>query len=79
LRSAAKAFAEAVSRSLDPESLAEWTRSRAAATPGEQIALDRMVQDLAFTNRNEAVAKPIADALSKLLDALGRQVGAAHP
>jgi ATP-dependent helicase HepA len=64
LRSAAYAFAEAVSLSFDPESLAEWARSRPAATPGEATALDRIVQDLAFTNRRDTVAKPIADALS---------------
>lgn len=66
LRSAARAFAEAVSLSLDPESLAAWARSRAGATPGEQAALDRIVQDLAFTHRRDAVAQPIADALSYL-------------
>lgn len=66
LQSDARAFAEAVSLSLDPESLAVWARSRAAATPGEQTALDRIVQDLAFTNRRAAVAQPIADALSYL-------------
>jgi ATP-dependent helicase HepA len=66
LRSAARAFAEAVSLSLDPESLAEWARSRAAATPGEQTALDRMAQDLAFEHRRDVVARPIADALSYL-------------
>jgi ATP-dependent helicase HepA len=68
LQSAARALAEAVSLSLDPESLSEWARSRAAATRGEQIALDRVAQDLAFTNRRDAVAKPIADALSYLFN-----------
>jgi ATP-dependent helicase HepA len=66
LRSAARAFAAAVNLSLDPESLAQWARSRVAATPGEQTALDRMVQDLSFTNRRDAAARPIADALSYL-------------
>lgn len=64
LQSAARAFAEAVNLSLDPESLANWASCRLAATPGEQTALDRIVQDLAFTNRRDAVAQPIADALS---------------
>lgn len=64
LESAAVAFAEAVSLSLDPESLADWAGSRTAATPGERTALDRIVQDLSFTNRRDIVAKPIADALS---------------
>jgi ATP-dependent helicase HepA len=64
LQSAARAFGEAVSLSLDPQSLANWASCRVAATPGEQTALDRIVQDLAFTNRRDAVAQPIADALS---------------
>jgi ATP-dependent helicase HepA len=67
LQSAARAFAEAVSLSLDPESLAEWARSRAGTTQGEQTALDRIVQDLAFTHRRDTVAQPIADALSYLV------------
>ncbi|MGY1780311.1 protein DpdE [Geodermatophilus sp. SYSU D01036] len=60
----AHAFAEAVSLSFDPEALAQWARSRAAATPGEQTALNRVVQDLAFRNRRDEVARPIADALT---------------
>lgn len=64
LRSTARAFAEAVGRSLDPESLAEWARIRVAATPDERTALDRIVQDLEFTSRREAVTRPVADALS---------------
>ena len=66
LGSAARAFAEAVNLSLDPKALANWASCRLAATSGEQTALDRIVQDLAFTNRRDAVAQPIADALSYL-------------
>lgn len=68
LRTAARSFAEAVSLSLDPEALAVWARSRMAATPGEQTALDRIVQDLMFTRRRDAVAQPVADALSYLFN-----------
>jgi len=64
LRTAARDFAEAVAISFDPKSLAEWARSRTAITPGEQTALNRIVQDLAFRNRRDAVARPIADALT---------------
>ncbi|WP_394250308.1 protein DpdE [Arthrobacter pityocampae] len=66
LHSTAQAFAEAVGLSLDPESLIEWASHRGAATVGEQTALDRIVQDLTYTNRRQAVAEPIADALSYL-------------
>lgn len=66
LLSASRAFAEAVDLSFDPEALAKWASGRSAATPGEQTALDRIVQDLAVINRREAVARPIADALSYL-------------
>lgn len=64
LQSAANALAQAVSLSLDPESLAEWARSRTATTRGEQMALDRIIQDLGFVCRRDTVSKPIADALS---------------
>ncbi|MDQ0679673.1 ATP-dependent helicase HepA [Arthrobacter pascens] len=74
LPSPARALAEAVSLSLDPEALAGWASARAASTPGEQTALDRIVQDLAFTNRREMVARPIADALSYLVKAKERIV-----
>lgn len=66
LRSAAQELAKAVSLALDSEALAKWARSRAAATSGEQQALDRIIQDLTFTQRRDAVAHPIADALSYL-------------
>ena len=69
LRSTAGALAEAVSLSFDPESLADWARSRTAATPGERTALNRIADNLAFTRRQNAVAKPIADSLSYLLRA----------
>jgi ATP-dependent helicase HepA len=66
LQSSAQAFAEAISLSLDPEALADWARCRAPVSPGEHTALDRIVQDLAFSSRREVVAQPLADALSYL-------------
>jgi ATP-dependent helicase HepA len=60
----ARAFAEAVSLAFDPEALAQWARVRKASTPGEQTALNRVVQDLMFRNRRDEVARPIADALT---------------
>ncbi|MET3142803.1 UNVERIFIED_ORG: ATP-dependent helicase HepA [Arthrobacter sp. UYEF2] len=62
-----RAFAEAVSLSLDPQALAEWASTRAPSTTGEHSALERIVRDLAFTNRRDLVTGPIADALSYLI------------
>ncbi|MGY2129387.1 protein DpdE [Blastococcus sp. SYSU DS0617] len=58
------AFAKAVNLAFDPEALGQWAQCRTAATLGEQTALDRMVQDLAFRDRRDGVARPIADALT---------------
>ncbi|AWW37545.1 protein DpdE [Streptomyces cadmiisoli] len=73
-REAASAFATAVALSLDPDSLRAWTQSRAAATPGEQEALDRIESDLKFVDRRRDVARPLADALTYLFKARERVV-----
>ncbi|CAL9438038.1 protein DpdE [Streptomyces sp. enrichment culture] len=73
-REAASAFATAVASSLDPDALCAWARSRAAATQGEQDALDRMESDLRFVGRRSDVARPLADALTYLFKAGERVV-----
>ncbi|MGV9251385.1 protein DpdE [Streptomyces sp. NPDC003697] len=73
-REAASAFATAVALSLDPDSLRAWTQSRAAATPGEQEALDRIESDLRFVDRRRDVARPLADVLTYLFKARERVV-----
>ena len=64
LREVARDFAQAVSLSFDPVDLALWAHTRRAATQDERTALDRFVQDLAFSSRRKDVARPIADALT---------------
>lgn len=60
----ARALAEAVSCTFDPQALAAWALSRTAASAGEQSALDRIARDLAFRSRRNDVAAPVADALT---------------
>ncbi|MFI2118721.1 protein DpdE [Streptomyces rubiginosohelvolus] len=73
-REAASAFATAVALSMDPDALCAWAQSRAAATPGEQDALDRIKSDLRFVSRRRDMARPLADALTYLFKARERVV-----
>ena len=71
-----RAFAEAVSLTLDPDALRVWSADRAtgAVTDDEQSALRRIEQDLGFADRRARVSRPFADALSDLMTSKERAV-----
>ena len=71
-----RAFAEAVSMTLDPDALRAWAAERAtrAVTNDERSALRRIEQDLGFIDRRAAVSRPFADALSDLMTSKERAV-----
>lgn len=71
-----RAFAEAVSLTLDPSALRAWSANRATGSipNDEQSALQRIEQDLSFTDRRGTVSRPFADALSELMTSKERAV-----
>ncbi|MFF2351872.1 protein DpdE [Kitasatospora sp. NPDC058115] len=74
LRQAASDFADAVSLSLDPDSLKKWARARTGATEGEQEALDRLANDLDLVDSSRHVARRVANDLSYLYSSNERAV-----
>lgn len=71
-----RAFAEAVSLTVDPDALRIWCADRAteAVTDDEQSALGRIEQDLGFVDRRATVSRPFADALSERMTSKERAV-----
>jgi ATP-dependent helicase HepA len=76
MTSTGRAFAEAVSVTLDPNALRAWAADRATMTitDDERSALRRIEQDLGFVDRRATVSRPFADALGELMTSKERAV-----
>jgi len=74
LREAGQSLATATALSLDPVGLQDWARERVAFNNDEQEALNRIISDLAYTDRRNSVSRPIAESLSYIFGARERVV-----
>lgn len=76
MTSTARAFADAVALTLDPDALRVWATARAASTTStaERAALQRVHADLGFGDRRGTVSGPFADGLTDLMTLKERAV-----